>query len=438
MAVVDATSAPRHHSVVRYDLARLRGLSDCVFAVTITVQAVVAALPAADASREQVEQFLSGEYIGYLGYVGSFLLVGYVWLQHHRIFGLLRRVDGPIVAANFALLFGVVLMPFLGRMSADFRQFAFPHLVLGLDVAIIGVLLALVVRHGRSRRLFAPEVPARAVSILLWRCAVLTSSFAISGALSFVAPGLTGLGWPLLLAGSVVVRRRLGPIEQADVGTLADSVRIDEDEAPLVGVAGAQLQSLARITGFSDNVYAFAMTVVVIQLRVPDRIGVTDTAQLVDALRADVAPVATGYLLGFVVIAMFWTGHCRYFLIIVRHGTSLPAVNLTHLMALASLPFASLLFSDFFIPVTAVLYSVIAGLTAVGLSAVFLYADRHDLLTDELSAPERTWARRAAWLMPSVFLVSVPVAAFSPAAAAVVWVVAGLSNRRLLRAHTTS
>jgi uncharacterized membrane protein len=431
-----ATAPNVDRTQVRYDLTRLRGVSDCVFAVAITIQAVVAAIPAADASRQEVERFLSGEAAGYAAYVGSFVLVGYVWLQHHRIFGLLRRVDGWTVIANFGLLFGVVVLPFLGRLSGDFRSLSAPHVLLGIDVALIGCLLAVIILRSRSHGAFSAIVPASAVSILLWRCVVLTVSFLVAGGLSMLAPGLMGLGWPLLLVGSLVVRRRLGRIDEADVGALDDDVRVDEDEAPSVGASGRQLQSLSRITGFSDNVYAFAMTVVVIQLHAPPRAGIHTNLELLEALHRDVVPLVTGYLLGFVVIAMFWTTHCRYFLVITRHGTSLPAFNLMHLMALASLPFASLLFSDFFIPATAVVYSVIAGLAASGLAAVFLYALRADLVSDALGPEERARARRGAWLMPVGFLASIPVAAFAPGAAAVVWVVAGLGNRRLVRGRT--
>ena len=368
-----ATASPSSdRTLVRYDMTRLRGVSDCVFAVAITIQAVVAAIPAADSSRQEVERFLSTEAAGYAAYVGSFALVGYVWLQHHRIFGLLRRVDGWTVAANFALLFCVVVLPFIGRLSGDFRSLNVPHVMLGLDVALIGGLLAAIILRSRARGAFAQVVPARAVTILLWRCVVLTGSFLVAGALSLVQPGLMGLGWPLLLVGSLVVRRQLGRIDEADVGSMDDDMRIDDDQAPAVGASGRQLQSLARITGFSDNVYAFAMTVVVIQLRAPARTGITSNLELLEALHRDVLPLVTGYLLGFVVITTFWIAHCRYFLVITRHGTALPAYNLVHLMALASLPFASLLFSDFLIPATAVVYSVIAGLTALGLSALFL------------------------------------------------------------------
>lgn len=434
----DAPPVQRDRSVVRYDLGRLRGLSDCVFAVAITIQAVVAAIPAPDASRQEVERFLRGEYLGYAAYVGSFILVGYVWLQHHRIFGLLRRVDGWTVVANFGLLFCVVLLPFIGRVSGDFRSLSAPHVLMALDVATIGCLLGFILRRSRSHGAFDDVVPPLAITILLWRCVVLTASFLAAGALSMLHPGLMSAGWPLLLLGSLVVRRRLGRIEEADVGAMDDDAHVDRDEAPLVGTSGRQLQSLARITGFSDNVYAFAMTVVVIQLHVPEVAGIASNGELVEALWRDVMPLLAGYMMGFVVIAAFWITHCRYYLVITRHGTSLPAYNLLHLMALASLPFASLLFSDFFIPATAVVYSVIAGLTALGLTAVFLYALRADLVSDELGPDERARARRAAWMMPAAFLMSVPVAAVAPGAAAVVWVLAGVSTRRMVRARSAS
>ena len=422
---------------VRYDLGRLRSLSDCVFAVAITLLAGVAAAPAPGSSAAAVDQFLADEVVGYAAFVAAFVLIGYVWLLHHRIFGLLHRVDGWTVWLNFAALSLLVLLPYLGRLSSDFTSFGTPHLLVGVDVFAVGVLLLVVVRHCRRSGLFAPVVPPAAVRILSWRPAVLAVAFGAAGVASLLRPGLAALGWPLLVGGGVVLRVTLGRIDQADVGSIDDQVHIDADEAPVGARPGErQLSSISRITGFSDNVYAFAITILALQLHVPSRSLVHTDAQLVHELRVIADPTVTGYLLGFVILGVFWVAHCRYFLLIDRHGPSLPAFNLGHLMTVAVLPFATLLFSDFPISSTTVVYAVAAGCAGTSLSLLLSYAIRHRLTADTLDRVGLRRARLQSAIMPLGFFASVPLAVVAPRAAWVVWLVVGFSGRRLVRSTT--
>jgi uncharacterized membrane protein len=263
---------------------------------------------------------------------------------------------------------------------------------------------------------------------------VLAAAFGAAGLLSLLHPGFAALGWVLLVCGVVVARMALGRIDRADVGSIDDRIAVDADEAPIGARPGErQLSSLSRITGFSDNVYAFALTILALQLHVPSRTLVHTDGQLLDQLRLVVDPTVSGYVLGFVILGVFWTVHCRYFLVIDRHGPALPAYNLGHLMTVAVLPFATLLFSDFPISSTTALYAVAAGCTGFSLALLLSYAIRHRLTADTLDRFGLHRARLQAAVMPLGFFASVPVALVAPRVAWVVWLVVGFSGRRLVR-----
>jgi uncharacterized membrane protein len=49
----------------------------------------------------------------YLGYVTSFLVIGILWLHHHRIFTYINRTDHVMLFLNLLMLLCVVLIPFV-------------------------------------------------------------------------------------------------------------------------------------------------------------------------------------------------------------------------------------------------------------------------------------------------------------------------------------
>lgn len=100
-----------------------------------------------------------------------------------------------------------------------------------------------------------------------------------------------------------------------------------------------------RLTFFSDAVFAIAMTLLVIEIHVPHLHDVTDQG-LIEAL-AGLAPNFIGFIVSFLVIARFWTGHHRLFGMIHRVSPATVRANLGLLMAIAFMPFPTAVLSDY-------------------------------------------------------------------------------------------
>jgi TMEM175 potassium channel family protein len=54
-------------------------------------------------------------------YVLSHVIVGQLWLVHHRIFSVIARVDNPIMIRNLAFLGLIAIMPFPVRLLSDYH-----------------------------------------------------------------------------------------------------------------------------------------------------------------------------------------------------------------------------------------------------------------------------------------------------------------------------
>ena len=100
---------------------RLEAFSGGVFAIAITLL-VIEIRPPELAEGESLARGLWEQWPSYLGYLLSFLVLGVMWLNHHRIFEPARRVDGAVLVLNLNLLLWAVLIPFPTAVLADFLR----------------------------------------------------------------------------------------------------------------------------------------------------------------------------------------------------------------------------------------------------------------------------------------------------------------------------
>lgn len=98
---------------------RLEMFSDGVLAIVITLL-VIEIRPPEVGEHESLASALWDLWPSYVGYALSFLIVGVLWLNHHRIFEPVRVVDGPLLLLNLNLLLWAVLIPFPTSVLAEY------------------------------------------------------------------------------------------------------------------------------------------------------------------------------------------------------------------------------------------------------------------------------------------------------------------------------
>jgi uncharacterized membrane protein len=187
-------------------------------------------------------------------------------------------------------------------------------------------------------------------------------------------------------------------------------------------------KALDRIVFFSDAIFAIAMTLLVLDLRVPILpSGLTDaerTHQLSSALER-LAPSMFSFALSFFVIGLLWmTHHCK-FRLIRRYDDGLIWLNLAFLFCIAFLPFPTAVLGRDGGLVGTVLYAISITVTGVFSALITVSAyRRHRLIDEDIDAASiRHWMRRTA-VVPVVFAISIPIAFASPEAARWTWALA--------------
>lgn len=176
--------------------------------------------------------------------------------------------------------------------------------------------------------------------------------------------------------------------------------------------------STERIEFFSDAVFAIAMTLLVLDIRVPE----TESGTVVEGL-VDLAPEYLAYALSFVIIAINWMSHHRKFRVITGFTTNLIRLNLLLLLLVAFVPFPTALLSDRGTETASVvLYAAVLGCIALVQSGMWMYAHRAGLLADSVDEGIYRYVRGTGFINPAVFALSIVIALLGfPVAAMYSW-----------------
>jgi uncharacterized membrane protein len=100
---------------------RVLAFSDAIFAIAITLLTLNLQVPpglhGADftSALHQVLPALGA-------YVLSFVILGQLWLAHHRIFGVIARLDYTVLVRNLLFLGLIAIMPFPVRLLSDYTR----------------------------------------------------------------------------------------------------------------------------------------------------------------------------------------------------------------------------------------------------------------------------------------------------------------------------
>ena len=131
-----------------------------------------------------------------------------------------------------------------------------------------------------------------------------------------------------------------------------------------------------RVLAFSDAVFGVAITLLVIDLRLPEMPRDADDAAMMKALLAMGQPVFV-FVFTFAVVGLSWVGHHRKFSLVERVDERLIWLNLVYLLALCLVPFASsTLGAHGESRIAFALYAGVMAFTDVLSAAVSVYAIR--------------------------------------------------------------
>jgi uncharacterized membrane protein len=184
-----------------------------------------------------------------------------------------------------------------------------------------------------------------------------------------------------------------------------------------------ELPGRGRTESFSDGVIAIAITLLVLEIRVPV-VGPHET--LAHALGQQ-WPKYAAFVVSFVTIGIMWINHHAMFQNIANIDRRLAIVNLGLLMTISFVPFPTAVVGDYVRSPTngriaAALYGASMLAVGFGFVAMWMYLRAHPELRVAASTDERiTHALRRTAVGPLCYVVAIVVSFISPIAALAIY-----------------
>jgi uncharacterized membrane protein len=179
-----------------------------------------------------------------------------------------------------------------------------------------------------------------------------------------------------------------------------------------------------RVVGFSDAIFAIAMTLLVLEIGVsglPESGG--SARDMLEALK-DALPEIVSFAVSFYVIGRYWLVHHWFFSRLEGMDRRMLSLNLVYLGFIAFLPFPTGLLGDYEEnPIAFVVFAL--SMAAVSLMELVLARHAYSSRLLQPGAPPGLWrwTRLASGFPVAVFLLSIPIAFVNTTVALLSWFV---------------
>ena len=155
-------------------------------------------------------------------------------------------------------------------------------------------------------------------------------------------------------------------------------------------IAGKRVQ---RIEAIGDGVFAIALTLLVLDIRVPVSEAIHSEAELIAAF-CKLTPKLLAYFLSFLTLGIFWTGHAAQYHYIERSDRNLNWISLFFLLFISILPFTTAFLSEYMTFKFAIgVYWLNIFMLGIIIYLHWRYAAGHDYLT--ISGEEKLQVQNA-------------------------------------------
>jgi uncharacterized membrane protein len=176
--------------------------------------------------------------------------------------------------------------------------------------------------------------------------------------------------------------------------------------------------SLDHLLLFSDAIFAFAITLLAIDIRV-----VAGSTTLDNDIY-NLLPRFISFILTFWIVANYWINYHRLFRLIKDHDRILIYLTFLFLMFIVLLPFPNDLIGKYpFTTTSTIIYAAFLVLTSTSMLLLWTYVSHHHRLISPDVRPQFIHNLTIRLALPLIlFLISIPLAILAPLYAIITWI----------------
>jgi uncharacterized membrane protein len=190
---------------------------------------------------------------------------------------------------------------------------------------------------------------------------------------------------------------------------------------------------LGRILAFSDGVFAFAITLLILDIKLPAHTLKANLGSILISLW----PNYMAFLISFFVIGLYWSVHVRLFREITRYDQNLIWLNLLHLLFIVIIPFSTSIISLYLTQLSVIAYAASIACAGYIHTLLRIYAGHnHRLISEKYSSLHIKKGIILSLIAPICFTISIGISFFSSLAAQLSWILIFLIHvifQRLLK-----
>lgn len=182
--------------------------SDAVFAIAMTLLVLDLKLPAmpADITGAQLNRILLEQRDPLAGFILSFVLVGRLWISHHRLFNAIKSYDAGLQVINLVALFFVVFLPVPTSLLFEANsQSPWPPVIYAVTISGSFLSLNWLWRHAYRAGLMHPWVDYPMYRLVLRGQDPAWVVFVLSIPVAFIRPDFALYSWILIIPVSVAL-----------------------------------------------------------------------------------------------------------------------------------------------------------------------------------------------------------------------------------------
>ena len=172
------------------ETARIEAFSDGVFAIAITLLVLDLKVPHDLPETAGLSRALLNQWPAYLAFITSFATIGIMWINHHRLFALIKRSDHSLLVLNGLLLLFVTFVPFPTAIVAEYVRGRDQHvaaIVYSGTFTMLAIIFNLLWRYASyHNRLLDRRADPHAVRAITWAYSFGPGLYLVSFVLAFI------------------------------------------------------------------------------------------------------------------------------------------------------------------------------------------------------------------------------------------------------------